>query len=137
MSDEIDFEKGVELSKVPAEGLIKGCFRGQPVVLTQQRGKYYALSGKCTHMDGPLNEGIVVDGEVHCPWHHARFSVETGEAVAAPAFEALTRFETTVLGGRVFVVGRDPGCERTAVIAAGSPLAGRVVIVGSGAGGYA
>src|ERR1700761_3472489 len=148
MSTEIDLEKGVERSKVSAGGLVDGVFRGQHVVLTQYRGKYCAVSGKCTHMDAPLGEGMVVDGEVHCPWHHARFSVETGEAVGAPAFEPLTGFGTTVRDGRVFLVasGQRTGsapvfvaesAKATPAAAVGHAVAGRVVIVGSGAAGYA
>ena len=130
---EPDFETGVEVSKVAESGLIAGCFRGHPVLLTQHQGRYCALSATCTHLGAPLGEGIVVDGEVHCPWHHARFSVLTGEATGAPAFEALKRFGTTVREGRIFLTeGPQPTADPKAVTAAG-----RVVIVGAGAGGHA
>lgn len=92
-----------------------------------------ALSATCTHLGAPLGEGIAVNGEVHCPWHHARFSVVTGEATGAPAFAALTRFGTTVRDGRVFVTESSaPTAAPTAI-----PAAGRVVIVGAGAAGHA
>src|SRR6202000_288398 len=99
----LDLESGVALDAFSQNEVVSGCFRGQSVMLVRHQGQYCALSGKCTHLDGPLGEGIVVDGEVHCPWHHARFSVLTGEAVGAPAFLPLTRFGTIVRDGRVFV----------------------------------
>jgi apoptosis-inducing factor 3 len=120
---EIDLEKGVPIAQVSEGGLVAGCFRGKSVLLTQQQGRYCALSATCTHLGGPLGEGIVVDGEVHCPWHHARFSLLTGEATGAPALSALERFETTVRDGRVFVTDTSQSA--------------RVVIVGAGAGGHA
>jgi NADPH-dependent 2,4-dienoyl-CoA reductase/sulfur reductase-like enzyme/nitrite reductase/ring-hydroxylating ferredoxin subunit len=130
---ELDLEKGVDLASVKEGALIAGCYRGKPVLLTRHEGRYCALSATCTHMGAPLGEGIAVDGEVHCPWHHARFSVLTGEAVGAPALSPLARFGTTVRDGRIFVAEHpQPASHPTPVTAAG-----RVVIVGSGAGGHA
>jgi apoptosis-inducing factor 3 len=139
---ELDLGNGVELAEVTENALITGCFRGKAVILTQHQGRYCALSATCTHMDGPLGEGIVVDGEVHCPWHHARFSVLTGEAAAAPAFPPLACFGTTVRDGRVFVTDslKPSAVPASGAITAGATpgaLPGRVVIVGSGAAGYA
>jgi apoptosis-inducing factor 3 len=130
---ELDFERGVALANVPENGLIAGCFRGKAVLLTRHQGRYCALSATCTHLGAPLGEGIAVDGEVHCPWHHARFSVVTGEAAGAPAFSALARFGTTVRDGRIFVTESPQPAAEPAAFAA----AGRVVIVGAGAGGHA
>jgi apoptosis-inducing factor 3 len=130
---EIDLETGVGVSKVAEDGLIAGRFRGNAVLLTQHQGRYCALSATCTHLGAPLGEGIVADGELHCPWHHARFSVLTGEATGAPAFSALTRFGTTIRDGRIFVTeSPQPNADSTTV-----PTAGRVVIVGAGAAGHA
>jgi apoptosis-inducing factor 3 len=114
---EHDLEAGIDIASIPENGLMTGCFRGQPVIVTRHQGRYCVLSAKCTHMDGPLGEGILVNGEVHCPWHHARFSVLTGEAVGAPAFDPIERFPTEIREGRLFAT--------------------RVVILGTGAAGYA
>jgi nitrite reductase/ring-hydroxylating ferredoxin subunit len=93
------------------------------VLTVQHRGRYCALSATCTHLGAPLGEGIVVDGEVHCPGHHARFSVMTGEAVGAPAFSPLTRFSTTGRNGRIFIT-EDPSPLPDPSV----PSAARVVI---------
>jgi NADPH-dependent 2,4-dienoyl-CoA reductase/sulfur reductase-like enzyme len=83
-------------------------------------------------MGAPLNEGVLVNGEVHCPWHHARFSLETGEAVGAPAFSPLRRFGTIIREGRLFLTEPCPIPARAA-----PAQALRVVILGGGAGGHA
>src|SRR5690606_28210488 len=85
---------------------------------------------------GPLGEGIVVGDTIRCPWHHACFSLRSGEAVGAPAFDPLPRWKVEQREGKVFVTGK---------LAEGDHAAGRdssrdprrIVIVGGGAAGFA
>ena len=115
---EHDLDAGVDLACIPEDSLATARYRGKPVILTRYQGKPCVLSAECTHMGAPLGEGIRAGVEVRCPWHHARFSVATGEALGAPALAPLKRFDTHTRNGRLFVTER-------------------VVIVGSGAAGYA
>lgn len=39
----------------------------------------------CPHLEGPLFQGTLAGDTVTCPWHGWRFSLRTGERVAAPA----------------------------------------------------
>lgn len=140
MSDADDDDDGPDLAAgIAASDLIDdrpvgGTFDGEPVVLVRHDGRPSAYTGKCTHLEAPLAEGLVVDGTLRCPWHHARFSLATGEAVAAPAFKALQRFAVEERDGRIFVIGRLGTAQQDT---AGAKDPGRVVIVGGGAGGHA
>jgi apoptosis-inducing factor 3 len=127
-----DFQAGIDIATIPEGAIGTGCWRGSPVILANHQGRYCALSATCTHLGAPLNQGVLVDGEVHCPWHHARFSLATGEAVGAPALSPLRRFGTIIRGGRVFVTEPRPLPARSA-----PAQAPRVVILGGGAGGHA
>lgn len=119
-----------------AEGqIVAGEVDGVDVVLVRHGGRVCALSGVCTHLKAPLADGIVVDGTLRCPWHHARFDVKTGEAVGAPAFAALDRFEVVEEAGHVRI-DPTPRAADARPAAAGSDI-GRVVIVGAGAAGHA
>ena len=68
----------------------------------------FAIGGKCTHYGGPLGEGVVSGETVRCPWHHACFSLSTGEAIRAPAFDPVPRWRVEVLGDRIVVREKFP-----------------------------
>ena len=100
---EPDFGTGVDASTVPDGQMLSGVLNGEPVLLANVQGEYCAVSATCTHLGAPLGKGLCGDGIVRCPWHHARFSLLTGEALASPAFDSLSRFCTSVQDGRVII----------------------------------
>jgi NADPH-dependent 2,4-dienoyl-CoA reductase/sulfur reductase-like enzyme len=98
----------------------------------------FAVGATCTHYGGPLAEGLVVGDTVRCPWHHACFSLTTGEALDAPAFSELGCWEVERRDNRIVVQRKKEVSEpRRAArpLPAGSPA--RIVIVGGGAAGFA
>jgi apoptosis-inducing factor 3 len=128
-----DLTLGYELSALPEDGLLLGQAHGEAVLLVRRGEEAFAVAPTCTHYGGPLAEGLVVDGQVRCPWHHACFDLRTGEAVGPPALNPLRCWEVERRGSRVFV-GRAlpapaPRASRSAVES--------VVIVGAGAAGNA
>lgn len=127
-------EEGVALDAFEAGIPIGGQVDGQPVVLVQTTGGIRAVSGKCTHYGGPLSKGLCVGGEIRCPWHHARFDLESGEAVGAPALDPIAVYEIEERDGRVYVTGKRPD-HGDRPDPPRSP--GSIVIVGSGAAGAA
>src|SRR4249919_2252751 len=102
-----DLAKGVPVSSLPASGILAGHVDGTAVLLSRQGDDVCAVSGTCTHYGAPLAEGLVVDGEVRCPWHHACFSLRTGQALKAPAFAALATWRVDIDGDTVFVRAQD------------------------------
>jgi NADPH-dependent 2,4-dienoyl-CoA reductase/sulfur reductase-like enzyme len=82
---------------------------------------------------------LVVGETVRCPWHHARFSLRTGEAVGAPAFNAVSCWRLERSGGKILVREKSDPAEQSKTgggkSAAGQPE--RIVIVGGGAAGFA
>ncbi len=128
-----DFTVGVKPSEVPEGGMLLGHAHGRAALFLRRGGEVFALGATCPHYGAPLVEGLIVGHQLRCPWHHARFDVRTGEAVAAPALDSLPcwrverRGETLVLGEQVPVW--------TKPAPSGAPES--VLIVGAGAAGNA
>ena len=111
---------------------------GDNAVLLARRGKeVFAVDATCSHYGASLADGLMVGATVRCPWHHACFSLSTGEALGAPAFTPLACWAVEERDGRLFVRAKkapQPGSD-AAPEPATSPQ--RMVIVGGGAAGFA
>src|SRR5215813_4689716 len=134
-----DLTQGVALNDI-ADGAMLGGRVGDDAVLLARRGnELFAIGATCSHYGGPLAEGLVVGDTVRCPWHHACFSLRTGEAVRAPAFNPVSCWRAERRDGKVFVRERIEPAARPRPDPGRGPGAKseRVVIVGGGAGGFA
>ena len=74
---------------------------GQKIALFRVRDAFYALSDTCTHRGGPLSEGAVEGTEVTCPWHGARFDIETGAVLGPPAGREVKSYPVRVTNADV------------------------------------
>ncbi|MGY8679717.1 FAD-dependent oxidoreductase [Bradyrhizobium sp. UFLA05-153] len=130
-----DLAKGVNLADFN-NGKLLGHVGGEDVLLVQLGAEVVAIEPACTHYHGPLAEGLVVDDTIRCPWHHACFSLRTGEAVAAPALNALAVWEVEREKDEIIVRRKREAPPRAAPHRS-APTPDRFVIVGGGAAGFA
>lgn len=77
--------------------------RGKTLAIFNLGGTFHALDDACSHEDGPLSEGFIEGNEVECPWHAARFNIETGEATCPPAYEDVARYAVRISGDDIEV----------------------------------
>src|SRR5437588_2968688 len=129
-----DLGQGVSTAEIGANGCLLGHAGGEPVLLARVGEELFAIAANCTHYGGPLAEGLLVGDTVRCPWHHACFSLRTGEPLRAPALNPVTRYRVERQGERVAVREKlPPATPPPAPL--GAPDS--VVIVGAGAAGNA
>ena len=114
--------------------MLLGHAEGEAVLLARRGDEVFAVGATCTHYGGPLAEGLLVGDTVRCPWHHACFSLRTGQALAAPALNPIACWDVEQRGERLYVLGKTK--ERGEAVTVRSGLAS-VVIVGGGAAGLA
>jgi len=77
---------------------------GVALIVCNIDGRFYAIEDRCSHMDFPLSDGFFEKGEVTCLHHGARFCIKTGEALCAPAFDAISTFEVRVVENKIEVL---------------------------------
>jgi NADPH-dependent 2,4-dienoyl-CoA reductase/sulfur reductase-like enzyme/nitrite reductase/ring-hydroxylating ferredoxin subunit len=159
-----DLTQGVELATIPDGTMLLGHALGEPVLLARRGDEVFAIGAICTHYGAPLEQGLLDGDTVRCQWHHACFSLRTGEALRAPALDPVSHWRvehwhreevrdvarqfTPVetppgsvyvqeeLGGTVYVRERlESVSQPSQPLAAGIP--GSIVIVGGGAAGNA
>ncbi|MGV0005046.1 MAG: Rieske (2Fe-2S) protein [Candidatus Porifericomitaceae bacterium WSBS_2022_MAG_OTU9] len=86
---------------------------GSPVAVINLDGSYHAVSDLCSHEDWPIvGSGadlaeVLIDGQLVCPHHGAKFCPRTGDALCAPAYEPLLVYPVRVRNG-IVQVGQEP-----------------------------
>ena len=111
---------------------------GAETVLIARRGdEFFAIGANCSHYGGPLVEGLMVEDTVRCPWHHACFSLRTGEALHAPALSPVECWSVEQRDGKIYVREKKSAsdAQKSRAPLANSP--DRIVIIGGGAAGFA
>jgi 3-phenylpropionate/trans-cinnamate dioxygenase ferredoxin subunit len=76
---------------------------GKRIAVCNVGGAFYAVADLCTHDGGPLGEGELVDHQIECPRHGARFDIETGKAMCLPAVLPITTYKVEERDGDLWV----------------------------------
>ncbi len=126
---------GVSAAELPDGGKLVGHVGNEAALLVRRGPDVFAIGAHCTHYNGPLADGLVVDDTVRCPWHHACFDLRTGEALHAPAFGPVDTWRVEQRDGKIFVGEKRPQPAKKRPGKRDEP--NKVVIVGGGAAGFA
>ncbi len=76
---------------------------GVAIAVFNLAGAFCAIEDVCTHDGSEIACGRVIDGDIECPRHGARFDLKTGEVTAPPAYEPVATFPVRVVDGVVQV----------------------------------
>ena len=84
--------------RIPASSLPEGSVgRAGPWTVAKRRGEVTAVSSRCRHQLADLSKGSLdKDGCLVCPWHGAKYDLNSGKMVEGPK-------------GILFYVGKTPG----------------------------
>ena len=135
-----DLGDGIDASSLNAGEKILGHANGEAVLLARVGEDYFAIGATCTHYGGPLAEGVIDGHTVRCPWHHACFSLKSGEALRSPALSPVSCWITERRGAKIVVAGkveRDPLAPTFPIERKDDDEPRAIVIVGAGAAGSA
>jgi len=134
-----DLALGIPIDNLPDGHMLAGHVGDDAVLLARRGNEFFAMAASCSHYGGPLAEGLMVEDTVRCPWHHACFSLRTGEALCAPALSPVACWAVEERDSKLFVTTKKetlaPKKRARAAPTAGMPE--RIVIIGGGAAGFA
>ncbi len=104
---------------IPSADVPEGTVTGLGSYAVGNNGDYFAVGRRCRHLRADLAGGSIDDdGCLVCPWHQAKYDVQTGRMVRGPqgifakipglgtGFKALTRV-LPLKRGNVTVKGKD------------------------------
>src|SRR6202040_1853399 len=134
-----DLATGIPVDDLPDGHMLAGHVGEDAVLLAPRGEEIFAVGATCTHYGGPLAEGLMVDDSVRCPWHHACFSLRTGEALHPPALSPVACWAVEQRDRKLFVTTKK-GAPVTKKVGSAAPAAGmpeKIVIIGGGAAGFA
>lgn len=136
-----DLRNGIPSSALPDGATLAGRVGDTSVLLARSGGTVFAVDAECPHRGAPLVDGLVVDGTIRCPWHHAAFDLRTGAPVRPPALQGLgcwrveERDDRITVGGRITVRRMTPPTHPAARGGTRPVRPSSVVIIGGGAAG--
>jgi NADPH-dependent 2,4-dienoyl-CoA reductase/sulfur reductase-like enzyme/nitrite reductase/ring-hydroxylating ferredoxin subunit len=130
-----NFKVGFPLKNLSEGQPVAGKVDADDVILVRRGSSIFAVGAFCTHYHGSLADGLVVDDTVRCPLHHACFSLRTGEALRAPAFDKIDCWRTDQVGDTVFV--REKLIQPETSPSGASADLESIVVIGGGAAALA
>jgi NADPH-dependent 2,4-dienoyl-CoA reductase/sulfur reductase-like enzyme/nitrite reductase/ring-hydroxylating ferredoxin subunit len=73
------------------------------ILLVRSGSEVRAYQADCPHAGAPLEQGVVCDGRIICPWHKAAFRVDDGQVCEPPALVQLKQYPVEIHDGVVSV----------------------------------
>lgn len=85
-----------------------GCFRAEvdglpALAVFNVDQEYFVMNDTCSHGEASLSDGEIVDGQVECPWHNARFCIKSGAALTFPAVEGQKIYPIKLVDGDILI----------------------------------
>jgi NADPH-dependent 2,4-dienoyl-CoA reductase/sulfur reductase-like enzyme/nitrite reductase/ring-hydroxylating ferredoxin subunit len=133
----IDFLQGIAINDVPSGAIVRGVVDSEDAILVRRGDDFFFIGAQCSHYHGELADGLIVGDTIHCPLHHACFSLRTGTALKAPALDPIACWRAERVGDRVLAREKLKLQNAATLVAPAQPGPASVVIVGGGAAGLA
>lgn len=130
-----DLTAGVPTADVAEGTPLLGHAFGEAVIVVRRGAECFAVGATCTHYSGPLAEGLVVGETVRCPWHHACYSLRSGEPIGGPALNTLPCYDVEETDGQVRITAKRAPAPAPPRVTASDPVPASVIIVGAGGAG--
>jgi len=104
MSTEPIWHRAAALSEFEATRKLAREIAGHKILFCRSGAEIFAIRNVCTHLGEPLEQGRLMAGQIHCPYHGACFDLRTGAAMSGPAVYGVRCFPVEIRAGEIFVL---------------------------------
>ena len=91
------------LSELKQKNLQQLEVAGTKIALSYVDGEFFAISGRCNHVGGPLGSGTLEGDYVVCPWHYYKFHRKTGEGEPGYEKDKVPAYELKTQGDQLLI----------------------------------
>ncbi len=103
-------ESSLKLEQIPlGEGRCVALGDLQIGVFNHKDG-VFAIDNICPHRGAPLHDGMVIDGQVTCPWHQWQFQLNDGVCLNIPKVRVAS-YPVEVRDGTIWINPEDQGAK--------------------------
>lgn len=88
--------------QIPENGASIVHFGEERIAIFKYDNKLSAISNVCRHQNGPLGEGLIIDGLITCPWHGFQYRPHDGCA-PEPFTEKVSTYDLRLEGSEIQV----------------------------------
>lgn len=71
------------------------------ILLFNIAGQVFAIGNVCSHDGNPLDDGEIIDHEIVCQRHGARFDIRSGKVKSLPAVIDIPAYPITIEKGKI------------------------------------
>lgn len=93
---------------IPSGSRLHHDFEEESVIVLNVDGEFFCITDLCTHDGGPLEDGDVLDYQIECPRHGARFDIRTGAVTRLPATDPIPTYPVKIEDGLVYIEEPEP-----------------------------
>ena len=91
------------VDKIAVEQLMTFRVQDEELLVYRAEDHYYVYANRCPHQEVPLSNGYLVKGTIVCRLHGAKFDLQTGVCLRAPAYENLHAYAAEVRNGQLYI----------------------------------
>ena len=91
------YHKIGHLNDFKNDQIVTYIYDDREILTVKIEDKIFAVDNICSHAEEQLCKGSLIDNEIECPRHGARFNLKTGEVTEGPALLPIDTFNLKVL----------------------------------------
>jgi 3-phenylpropionate/trans-cinnamate dioxygenase ferredoxin subunit len=97
------WKRAADLAVTETQDITRSEISGRDILLCRWDDAIYAVENQCSHARKPMEDGMLDDCMLICPWHGGSFCLKDGSPQARPALRPIATFPTKIEDDAIWV----------------------------------